>query len=258
MHWITRFFIFSVIAIFCTAGGFAGYTLYSLPDVSRLTEKNPSQTKFMQYRVDMAGQRGEKLKLQNQWVGYDDVPTVLKRALIVSEDASFWVHEGFDWHEVEAAWQQNWEEGKIVRGASTISQQTAKNIYLTPHRSVYRKLKEILITRDMEKELPKKRILELYMNCIEFGDGIFGIRSAANHYFSKEPDQLRLSEIIRLVAIIPSPLRLHPNNPDRELKWRTRIILNRLKTYDFISYEAFIKTRKALQAFFNKPPSPTN
>lgn len=245
-----RSLIFFGIALTCIAGGFLGYTIYSLPDVSELRETNPPTTAFIEYRRSQAASAGRRYVVDRRWASYQEIPLVLRRALVVAEDASFWIHDGFDWHEVEIAVEKNLEERKIVRGASTITQQTAKNLYLSPDRSIYRKLKEVLITRDLESELDKERILELYINCIEYGNGIFGMKSAALAYFGKLPAELSLAEMVRLVAVIPNPHNLRPNQPGNELRWRSRTILNRLRRYKFISYQDFQTAHAQLYEFF--------
>lgn len=227
-----------------------GYIFFTVPDVRDLQVKNPETTAFMKYRIQEAAARGRNLRIRHKWIPLKQIPKVLQQTIIVSEDASFWVHNGIDWHEVNQALRSNWEAQKVLRGASTITQQTAKNLYLSPERSFSRKLKEFFIARAMEVHLSKRRILEIYLNCIEFGDGIFGIRSATWHYFRKAPSQLSVSEMVRLAAIIPSPLKLNPNVPGRELKWRSNAILQRLHTYHFIEESQYWAAREDLENFF--------
>lgn len=245
-----RTFVYLWIAFFCVLGGFLGYTLFSLPDVHELIARHPETTSFIEYRKRQAVEAGEELKVRWQWIDLSNIPVSLQRAVVVSEDAAFWSHEGVDWFEVKQSIKENLDEGKKLRGASTITQQTAKNLYLNPERNLYRKFQEFLITRDLEKHLSKERILELYLNFIEFGEGIFGVKSAALYYFGKSPGQLELHEIVRLTAIIPSPLLLHPRKPTGQLRWRSYEILRRLYRFGFIPEEEYLTAKSQLDSFF--------
>ena len=245
-----RTFVYLWTAFFSVLGGFLGYTIFSLPDVKELIGRNPETTSFIEYRKQQAASAGEDLKVRCQWIDLSGIPGVLQRAVVVSEDAAFWTHEGVDWFEVKQSIKENLEEGKKLRGASTITQQTAKNLYLNPERNLYRKLLEFLITRDLEEHLSKERILELYLNFIEFGEGIFGINSAALYYFGKSPGQLQLHETVRLIAIIPSPLLLHPRKPTGNLRWRSYEILRRLYRFGYIPEEEYLNAKSYLDSFF--------
>ncbi len=247
--------------------GFAGVLLFSgalwflsaiypLPDIRSLGEVNPDTSAMMRYRIEEAREEQRPFVLHRQWTPIRQIPRLFQRTIILAEDAGFWVHDGVDWHEVADAWNGYWEKGKRLRGASTISQQTAKNLFLTPERTLRRKIKELLITRSLEKELSKQRILELYLNVIEFGEGVFGIGSACKIYFHKTPAQLRLPEMIRLAAIIPNPRRLNPNRPSRELRWRCEAILQRLYQYQKISSGQFQEARSELTSFFEQGSLP--
>lgn len=245
-----RTFIYIWVAFFSVVGGFLGYTLLSLPDVTELKSGHPETTSFIEYRKEQAEKDGDEYKVRWQWTDLQSIPEILQRTVIVSEDAAFWGHQGLDWYEIKQSIRENLEEGKRLRGASTITQQTAKNLYLNPNRNFYRKFQELLITRDLEEHLSKERILELYLNYIEFGEGIFGIKSAALYYFGKTPAQLDLSEMIRLVAIIPSPLLLHPRKASGELRWRSYEILRRLYRFNFIPEETYLQTKSQFDNFF--------
>lgn len=237
---IVLLFIFSIIAIY-----------FSVPDVSKLEKENPTTTSFIEFRKKEAGKEGKKLRIRQDWIRLSDVPRVLQRSIIVAEDASFWVHEGIDWYEVEQSIKKNWEEGEIARGGSTITQQLAKNLYLTPRKTIYRKLREWFIAKELERKLKKGRILELYLNTIELGRGLFGIRAAARKYFQKEPSELELWEIVRLTASIPNPLEMNPKIPSSGLRWRSHIILRRLFKYDFITETEYRDAEEKLDGFFN-------
>lgn len=222
----------------------------TLPDVSHLKENNPRTTAMIEYRKAEASANGKPLKIRWKWVSLHHVPKELLRTIVIAEDGAFWVHEGVDWDELEKALRDKFEQGKRLRGASTITQQTAKNLFLSPERSVLRKIREFFIARDLEKELSKQRILEIYVNIIELGAGIFGITSAAEVYFGKTVDELTRGEMIRLAAIIPAPLDLNPTRPDGNLKWRCREILQRLQRHNWITPEAYQEAHEELNPLF--------
>jgi monofunctional glycosyltransferase len=170
----------------------------------------------------------------HSWTNINNVNPALLKAIISMEDGSFFSHRGIDWKELNTSLRVNKRRGRTTRGASTITMQTAKNLYLTTDRSFLRKGKELLITARMEKELPKKAILENYVNAIEWGEGIFGIKKAAAIYFDKHPSELNSNEASRLAAVIPSPLRHKPTDNSAYVLRRSSIIRGRLN--DVILY----------------------
>jgi monofunctional biosynthetic peptidoglycan transglycosylase len=172
----------------------------------------PAETSFMVQRMDEARRKNPKARLDYRWVSYERISNNLKRAVIASEDAKFAEHGGFDWQGIRNALQKNRHEGRIVSGGSTISQQLAKNLFLSPDRSYWRKGQEAVITVMMEALLSKRRILELYLNVIEWGDGIFGAEAAARHYFATSAAELSILQAARLAAMTPSP-RASQKNP---------------------------------------------
>ena len=226
--WIAK--AFTVFAAMLAAGlAYAGYIYLTLPDVRGLAKDNPTTTAFMQLRIDEAREDGRaRFAIRHRWVPYNQISPNLRRAVIVTEDAGFYDHDGIDLKEVKAALEKNWEEGQFVRGASTITQQLAKNLYLSPSRNPMRKVKELLITRRLEAALTKRRILEIYLNMIEWGDGIFGCEAATRAYFgqpcaSVSPDQAAL-----LAGAIINPREHSPAKPTRRLLRRQQIILKRM------------------------------
>ena len=206
----------------------------SIPDVTYLKDSNPKLTAFMQLRKDQAKTRGKKYKIRHQWVSFQKIPDLLKKAIRISEDASFYKHEGIDYVELKESIKKNLKKGALVRGGSTITQQLAKNLFLTPDKSFIRKLKELLIAKRMEETLSKNRIFNLYLNVIEFGPGIFGVEAASQYYFHKNVQTLSLEEIVRLAAVIPRPLKTSPNKNSRWLKWKVKWIFHKLKLYKYI------------------------
>jgi monofunctional biosynthetic peptidoglycan transglycosylase len=178
-------------------------------------------------------------KIKYEWLALSHIPEMMQKCVILSEDASFWMHEGIDWFEVKESIKRNYKSGRFSRGASTITQQVAKNLFLSPQKNIRRKIQEWMISILLEKELSKIRILELYLNIIEWGKNIYGIQAASAEYFQKKPSQLELFEMIRLAAVLPNPLQLRPNIQSQELIWRSKIILDRLKRYNYIDEENF-------------------
>jgi monofunctional biosynthetic peptidoglycan transglycosylase len=181
----------------------------------------------MRIRIAQAARRDEPLELRYRPVALVEVPRSLRRAVLVSEDAAFFDHSGFDWYELQAAIQKAWQEKEAPRGASTITQQLARNLYLSPRRSLSRKLREALITRRLEKKLSKNRIFELYLSVIELGEGVFGVDAAARHYFGVPVSGASASQAAMLAATIPSPLRDNPASDTRRFRWRTDLIAGR-------------------------------
>ena len=207
---------------------YIAYVYLTLPDVRALATANPTTTAFMELRKREAEQAGRPLTLRHRWVPYNQISSNLRRAVLVAEDAAFFDHEGIDLKELRASLEHNWEEGRFERGASTITQQLAKNLYLSPSRNPVRKLKELLITRRLEAALSKRRILEIYLNVIEWGDGIFGAQAAALAYFDKPASALAPSEAALLAGAIINPREHNPAKPTRRLLRRQQIIARRM------------------------------
>ena len=223
---------------------YAVYFFLSLPDVTYLKNKNPKTTSLIEQRKKEAVNKGEKLDIRQRWIGFDIFPKLLKQTVRISEDAAFYLHKGIDYYELKEAIKRNWKEGKKVRGGSTITQQLAKNLFLSTKKSYYRKLKEFFIAKKLEKNLSKNRIFHLYLNVIELGKGIFGIEAASEYYFKKSVNQLNLIEIVRLVSVIPKPLRVIPLSNSRYLKWRANLLLDRLKKYGYITDDQYLQAKE--------------
>ena len=226
--------IFKAIAkgfLFAALLGFVyiAYIYLTLPDVRYLARENPKTTAFMELRIDEARAAGRKFSIRHQWVPYSRISPFLKRAVIVTEDAAFFDHDGIDLDEIKASLEKNWEDGQFLRGASTISQQLAKNLYLSPSRNPMRKVKELLITRRLEAALSKQRIFEIYLNMIEWGDGIFGCEAAARAYYGKSCANLDVPEAAMMAGAIINPREHSPAKPTRRLLRRQQIILRRMQ-----------------------------
>jgi monofunctional glycosyltransferase len=204
------------------------YVYLTLPDVRSLRTTNPATTAFIELRAREARARGEKPRRVQQWVNYRRVSPNLTRAVLVAEDDLFWQHEGLDVEQLQESLEADWATGRFVRGGSTITQQLAKNLYLSPSKNPVRKLKELIIARRLEAELDKARILELYLNVIEWGDGIYGAEAAARTYFHNSASSLGPSESAILAGAIVNPRVLNPARPSRRLLNRQEIILRRM------------------------------
>jgi monofunctional biosynthetic peptidoglycan transglycosylase len=197
-------------------------------DVARLGKKNPGETAFMREQRESA--RGQKtpFRVVQRWVRLSEIPPDVIHAVVAAEDGTFWSHEGFDWYELRESLERDLTEGWAARGASTITQQLVKNLYLSPSKNPIRKLKEWILTWWMERTLPKSRILELYLNVIEWGPGIYGAESAAEYHFGKPVMELTREEAARLAAIIPRPRRYRADSEARYVERYARIILRRM------------------------------
>ncbi|MCK6390331.1 MAG: monofunctional biosynthetic peptidoglycan transglycosylase [Azonexus sp.] len=166
---------------------------------------NPQMTHFMEIRLSELQEKRPDAELRHQWVDYDRISPHLKRAIIAAEDARFVDHEGFDWEGIQRAMEKNQKKGRLVAGGSTISQQLAKNLFLSPDKSYVRKANEAIITLMLEAMWSKRRIFEVYLNVIEWGNGVFGAEAAARHYFSTGAAQLTAAQAARLAGMVPNP-----------------------------------------------------
>jgi monofunctional biosynthetic peptidoglycan transglycosylase len=219
------------VAAVVAAAGFAvlAYVYLTLPDVRALASVNPTSTAFMRLRAEEAASEGRTLRHLHRWVPYSRISKNLQRAVLVAEDDRFFEHEGIDLEEILKSIEINIDQGAAVRGASTITQQLAKNLYLSPSRDPLRKLRELIIARRMEAALPKARILELYLNLIEWGDGIWGAEAAARTYFSASAASLSAPQAALLAGAIINPRILNPARPNGRLLRRQRLILARMR-----------------------------
>ncbi|MEQ1572733.1 MAG: monofunctional biosynthetic peptidoglycan transglycosylase [Vicinamibacterales bacterium] len=217
------------LAVLCAAGfAILAYVYLTLPDVRPLATVNPTSTAFMELRQGEAAREGRGLRHVHRWVRYSRISQNLKRAVLVAEDDAFWDHEGVDLEQIRQSIEINLERGRAVRGASTITQQLAKNLYLSPSRDPLRKLRELIIARRLEAALTKARILEIYLNVIEWGDGIWGAEAAARTYFGIPASALSAEQSALLAGAISNPRRLNPARPSRGLLRRQSIILGRM------------------------------
>jgi monofunctional biosynthetic peptidoglycan transglycosylase len=213
-------------AAFAFAG--LGYIWLTLPDVRPLRKTPPATTAWMDMRAAQAKAAGKPVRKVQRWVSYGRISPNLTRAVLLAEDGAFWSHEGIDFDEMKIAIEDSWEKGEPLRGASTITQQLAKNLYLSPSPNPARKIQEFLIARRLEVELSKQRILELYLNEIEWGDGIWGCEAAARAYFGVSASDLSAEQAALMAGAIINPIRYSPAHPNGRLLRRQQIILRRM------------------------------
>lgn len=204
------------------------YVYLTLPDVRGLRTTNPASTAFMDLRAREAAAQGKALRHEHRWLAYRRISPNLKRAVLVAEDDAFWQHEGVDLEQLRETVEEDLVKGKPMRGASTITQQLAKNLYLSPSRDPSRKIRELIIARRLEAALPKDRIFELYLNLIEWGDGVWGADAAARRYFGVSASALSPSQAALMAGAIINPRVYRVNQPNRRLLRRQAIILSRM------------------------------
>jgi monofunctional biosynthetic peptidoglycan transglycosylase len=204
------------------------YAYLTLPDVRPLRLANPPTTAFMELRAQEARALGRVPRRVQRWVTYQHISPDLKRAVLVAEDDAFWQHEGVDLEQLQESLEADVARGRWFRGGSTITQQLAKNLYLSPSKNPLRKIRELILARRLESTLKKARILELYLNVIEWGDGIYGVEAAAQTYFHVPASALGARESALLAAAIVNPRVLNPAHPGARLFRRQQVILRRM------------------------------
>jgi monofunctional biosynthetic peptidoglycan transglycosylase len=222
------------------------YEVITFPSISKLRSENPTTSSLIEYRLSQSKADGDEPKKFMIWVPMEQISPNLQRAVLAGEDARFFQHNGFDWDAIQKAWDDGMKEGEkeakeegdydpndwippmpdFKRGASTVTQQLAKNLYLSEERSFLRKGREAVYTYFLERELSKKRILEIYLNIIEWGDGVYGAEAASRTYFKKSASDLNASEAAYLAAMIPSPLNVfNPKKNPKRVARRQKVIL---------------------------------
>jgi monofunctional biosynthetic peptidoglycan transglycosylase len=189
---------------------------------------NPSSSSFMEDRLEVLQEKNPDAELKHRWVPYASISSNLKRAIVAAEDSKFLDHDGFDWEALQRAYAKNLKKGRIVAGGSTISQQLAKNLFLSSKRTPWRKAQEALITLMLESVMDKRRILEIYLNVIEWGNGVFGAEAAARHYYRTGAANLSREQAARLASMVPNPRYYDRNRASPALSRKTGIILSRM------------------------------
>ena len=218
---------FLFIGLFLLAGAVLVYTstAFYYDDVAALKKKNPGKTSFMTHREFEWEFKGLKnKKIYQVWVPLTKISPYAAKAVLIAEDDKFWQHEGFDVEAMQKAIEKDIKLGKLKYGGSTISQQLAKNLFLSPSKNPLRKVKEAILTWRIENNLSKRRILEIYLNVAEWGDGIFGIEAASRHYFGKSAAELTPMEAARLAVVLPSPLKYNPTGTSKYVEKRAEIV----------------------------------
>jgi len=202
--------------------------VYSLvfPNISRLKKEAPETTAFMKYRQDLSKKAGKNPGIACTWMPLDRISPYLVQAVIISEDDKFWSHKGFDFKAIKIALEKDVKNKTWRYGGSTITQQLAKNLFLSPTKNPVRKLREVVLTWRLESTLPKKRILELYLNVVEWGTGIFGAEAASQRYYGKPAWDLSPQEAARLAVVLPSPRRYNPLSGSDFIENRAREVLD--------------------------------
>ena len=204
-------------------------------DVARMKTENPAGTALMRQRAAEAEAAGKPYRITQKWISLSRIPKHVVDAVVVAEDGTFFTHGGVDWFEVRESLEKDIQERRAARGASTITQQVAKNLFLSTSKDPVRKVKELVITFLLEKELAKDRILEIYLNIVEWGPGVFGVEAASETYFGTHAENLTLDEGARLAAVIPSPLRHRPDGDGKYVLRRRGIVLGRMEARNMLS-----------------------
>jgi len=212
-----------VVALFFP--GFLSLLYFLLmPDLLKLKKENPKKTAPMEYREMASKEKRKRYRIDQSWVPFSKISPYLIKAVLIAEDDKFWRHEGFDYEAIQKAVEKDLKAKKFRFGGSTITQQLARNLYLSPEKSLIRKISEAIITWRMEKVLSKKRILELYLNVAEWGEGIFGAEAASRHYYGKPSSELTPEEAARLASVLPNPRKYSPDGDQRYVINRSNLI----------------------------------
>ena len=225
LPWIGKIFLLVLLLLVV-------YQLWIFAHITWWRWFNPSTSAFMEDRLEVLQEKNPEAELRHRWVPYGKISPHLKRALIAAEDARFLEHEGFDWEAIETAYEKNLKKGKIVAGGSTISQQLAKNLFLSSKRSPWRKLQEAAITVMLESVLSKRRIFEIYLNVIEWGNGVFGAEAAARYYFKTNAASLNDRQAARMAAMVPNPRYYDKRRSTPFLERKAAVILARMPASD--------------------------
>ncbi|HVO32374.1 MAG TPA: monofunctional biosynthetic peptidoglycan transglycosylase [Elusimicrobiota bacterium] len=208
--------------------------LLSFPDVAALRTHNPTNTSLMDLRRRQARAAGHKLRIHYQWEPLSEISPNLVHAVVLAEDDTFYQHHGFDWEQILEAVRRDWAKRKFVYGGSTLTQQLARSLYLSPRKNLLRKAKEALITLQLERTLSKRRILELYLNVTEWGNGVFGAEAAARTYFGVEAKDLTADQAAALTTVLPNPRRWNPLSERAFMAQRRTRLLERMEAAGYV------------------------
>jgi monofunctional biosynthetic peptidoglycan transglycosylase len=224
-RWVKWLFIVPILL-------FVAVQLYFFLQIWWWVDHNPGMTSFMREQQSALREKNPNANIQQQWVPYKRISNNLKRAIIASEDANFSDHDGVDWDALQKAYEKNTKKHKVVSGGSTITQQLAKNLFLSGSRSYVRKGQELIITFMLETLMDKERIFEIYLNVVEFGNGTFGAEAAARHYYGVSAANLSAPQAAKLAVLLPNPRYFDKHRDSNYLARRTGVILRRMGSAD--------------------------
>jgi monofunctional biosynthetic peptidoglycan transglycosylase len=250
-HTLRRILLILAIAL----GAFVAFEWLTFPNVAELKTSFPRATSFMEIRKRALRGEGKNDALLYNPVPYGSISPYLRRAVLVAEDDAFYEHGGVDVKALQEAIRRDWQRKKITHGGSTITQQLAKNLYLSPSRNPFRKAKEYLLAQSLERNLSKRRILELYLNVAEFGERVYGAEAAARFYFHESASALSPQQAALLAGCLPNPRLMNPGSPNKLLHWRQRMILSRLRRWGYLFEQQVLAEKKP--AAEETQPQPT-
>jgi monofunctional biosynthetic peptidoglycan transglycosylase len=234
---------------------FAVYEYVTLPSAGPLEKENPQTTALIEQRAEEAREAGKKPRRRQHWVALSAISKHAVAAVLVSEDAGFYGHEGVDSSEVRKAMEEAWEKGRLGRGASTITQQLAKNLWLSTDRSLLRKAKELVLAHRLEKTLTKKRILTVYLNVVEWGQGVYGIEAGAREHFGVSASQLTVAQGAILAAMLPAPRKRSPSSGSRALWRRAHWLVDQLAAVNRITPAQADEARADIDRLLGRKPA---
>ena len=216
----------------------------TFPNTAKLASENPTTTAFMEQRKEDLRAAGKSDALLYTFVRYDRISPYLRRGVLVAEDNDFYQHGGVDVKAMKEAVERDWKRRKVTHGGSTITQQLAKNLYLSPSRNPLRKIKEYFLARSLERHLSKKRILELYLNVVEMGERVYGAEAGSRFYFQRSAASLSPQQAALLAGCLPNPRLMNPGAPNKRLRWRQRMILSRMRRWGYLLEEETLTEKK--------------
>jgi monofunctional glycosyltransferase len=237
-----------LLFVFASLVALLAYEWLTFPDVSKLATEAPKTTAFMELRKEELRAAGKNDAISHRFVPYAQISPYLRRGVLVAEDDSFYQHDAIDTKAMKEAIEKNWKRKKITHGGSTITQQLAKNLYLSPSRNPMRKVKEYFIARALERHLTKKRILELYLNVVEMGERVYGAEAASQFYFHRPASDLTPPQAALLAGCLPNPRLMNPGTPSKRLRWRQQMVLARLRRWGYFLETEVLTEKKPEEA----------
>jgi monofunctional glycosyltransferase len=234
----------ALVILLLIVAAIAAYEWLTFPDVAALAKQAPKTTAFMDERRAQLRAAGKDGTIHYTFVPYARISPYLRRAVLVAEDNDFYQHNGVDVKGMQEAIRKDWERRRITHGGSTITQQLAKNLYLSPSRNPLRKIKEFFIARALENHLTKKRILELYLNVVEMGERVYGAEAASRAYFHTSAAGISPSQAALLAGCLPNPRAMNPAAPNKRLRARQRMILSRMRRWGYLVEEEVLTEKK--------------